>query len=56
MKGLGDNPITVQFRLDNDAVIEVAAEGEGGNFAQGPFFTKSSELETVNEETSHQVN
>ena len=41
VKGLGDNPVTVQFRLDNDAVIEVAAAGEDGNFAQGSFFYNS---------------
>ncbi len=39
VKGLGDSPITMQFRLDEGAVIEVAAPGEETEFAQEPFLT-----------------
>ena len=37
VKGLGDSPFTMQFRLDHGAVIEVAASGEESEFAQEPF-------------------
>jgi hypothetical protein len=39
VNGLGDSPITMQFRLDHGAVIEVAAPGEESEFAQEPFLT-----------------
>jgi hypothetical protein len=39
IKGLGDSPITMQFRLDHGAVIEVAAPGEDLESAQEPFLT-----------------
>jgi len=37
VKGLGDSPITMQFRLDDDVVIEVAARGDESEWAQEPF-------------------
>ena len=37
IKGLGDSPITMQFRLDEGAVIEVVARGEDKESAQEPF-------------------
>ena len=37
VKGLGDSPITMQFRLDEGVVIEVAAQGEDSESAQEPF-------------------
>jgi hypothetical protein len=37
VKGLGDSPITMQFRLDEGAVIEVAASGEESQSAREPF-------------------
>ena len=39
IKGLGDSPITMQFRLDEGVVIEVAARGEDPESAQEPFLT-----------------
>ena len=39
VKGLGDSPITMQFRLDDDTVIEVAARGEESESAKEPFLT-----------------
>jgi hypothetical protein len=41
VKGLGDKPVTMQFLLDNGAIIEVAAPGEILTLAQGPFFPDS---------------
>ena len=38
IKHLGDAPVTMQFRLDHEAVIEVAVPGEMASEAQGPFF------------------
>jgi hypothetical protein len=40
VKGLGDSPITMQFRLDEGAVIEVAAPEEDSEAAQEPFINK----------------
>lgn len=37
VKGLGDSPITMQFRLDEGPVIEVAARGEDSESAKEPF-------------------
>jgi len=37
VKGLGESPITMQFRLDEGAVIEVAASGEESQSAREPF-------------------
>jgi len=37
VKGLGDSPFTMQFRLDEGTVIEVATPGEESEFAQEPF-------------------
>jgi len=43
VKHLGDNPLTMQFRLDDGTIIEIAASGENEELARGPFFTKSPE-------------
>ena len=43
VKGLGDQPVTMQFRLDNGTTIEIAAAGEEIAIAQGPFFADSNE-------------
>jgi len=43
IKRLGDSPVTLLFRLDNDAIIEVAVAGEDETFARGPFFTDTIE-------------
>lgn len=43
VKGLGDKPVTMQFLLDNGAIIEVAAPGEVLALAQGPFFSNIAE-------------
>jgi len=40
---LGDKPVTLQFRLDDGTIVEVAAPGESVGLAQGPFFTDSKE-------------
>ena len=37
VKGFGDFPITMQFRLDDGSVIEIAASSEEEKLAQGPF-------------------
>jgi hypothetical protein len=37
IKRLGDNPILLQFRLDNGAIIQLAAPGEVRSLACGPF-------------------
>lgn len=50
VKRLGDNPVTMQFRLDNDAVIEVAAPGDAVQEAQGPFFAESDQDEQSTKE------
>ena len=42
VKHLGDNPITMQFRLDEGAVIEVAVSAEMATVAQGPFFSNTT--------------
>ena len=38
-KGLGDSPITMQFRLEEEAVIEIAARGEDSESTQEPILT-----------------
>jgi hypothetical protein len=43
VKGLGDNPVTMQFLLDNAVIIEVAVPGEVSDVAKGPFFSDISE-------------
>lgn len=43
VKGLGDTPVTMQFRLDDGAIIEVAAPGDVSEEAQGPFFSDASQ-------------
>jgi hypothetical protein len=42
IKGLGDKPVTIQFRLDGGEVIELAAQGEDLDDARGPFFTNDN--------------
>jgi hypothetical protein len=42
VKGLGDTPVTVQYQVDEGAVIEIAAPGEDAALAQGPFFSNST--------------
>ena len=39
VKHLGDSPVTMQFRLDDGEVIEIAAPGEQAELARGPFFS-----------------
>ena len=41
-KRLGDSPVTMQFRLDDGTVIEVAASSEELTLAQGPFFSEAT--------------
>ena len=48
-KGLGDQPVTMQFKLDDGTIIEIAAAGETTVLAQGPFFADS--LESVPADT-----
>ncbi len=42
IKGLGDKPVTAQFRLDSGAIIEVAAPSDASALAQGPFFVDTT--------------
>ena len=42
VKGLGDKPVTMQFLLDNGAILEVAVPCETLTLAQGPFFSDIS--------------
>lgn len=42
VKGLGDSPVTMRFKLDDGAVIEIAAKGESSALAQGPFFSNTT--------------
>jgi hypothetical protein len=32
----------MRFKLDNGAVIEIAAKGESSTLAQGPFFSNAT--------------
>ena len=41
-KRLGDSPVTMQFRLDDGTVIEVAASSKESTLAQGPFFSNTA--------------
>jgi len=43
VKGLGDKPVTMQFRLDDGTIIEIALSSEMATLAQGPFFVNLSE-------------
>ena len=36
-KRLGDSPVTLQLRLDDGTIIEVAAAAEASDHVQGPF-------------------
>jgi hypothetical protein len=42
VKRLGDSPVTMQFRLDDGTVIEVAASSKESTLAQGPFFSNTA--------------
>ena len=42
VKGLGDSPVTMQYRLDGGQVIEIAAQSDDLADAQGPFFTNDN--------------
>jgi hypothetical protein len=37
VKRLGENPVTLRFRLDDGAVVQMAAPGDALELAQGPF-------------------
>jgi hypothetical protein len=43
VKGLGDSPVTMQYRLDGGEVIELAAQSDDLADAQGPFFTNDNQ-------------
>jgi hypothetical protein len=42
VKGLGDKPVTMQYRIDGGGIIEVAAQGEDAEDARGPFFSNAT--------------
>jgi hypothetical protein len=42
VKGLGDKPVTMQYRLDGGEVIEIAVPSEMLTKAQGPFFSNTT--------------
>ena len=46
VKGLGDSPVTMKYRLDDGGVIEIAAQGEDLEDDKGPFFSKTIEGES----------
>ena len=50
VKHLGDNPVTMQFGLDDGTIIEIAVSGENVELARGPFFAKSPEKSSDVEE------
>jgi hypothetical protein len=37
VKGLGDNPTILRFRLDDESIIQMAVPGDAREIAQGPF-------------------
>lgn len=43
VKHLGDNPVTMQFGLDDGTIIEIAASGENVELARGQFFSETTE-------------
>lgn len=43
VKHLGDNPVTMQFELDDGTIIEIAVPGENQDLGCGPFFPKTME-------------
>jgi hypothetical protein len=43
VKGLGHKPVTMQYRLDDGEVIEIAAQSEDLADAQGPFFSDTDQ-------------
>jgi hypothetical protein len=43
VKRLGENPVILRFRLDNGAVLQVAAPGDALELAQGPFSTSEAQ-------------
>ena len=42
VKGLGDKPVTMHFRLDGGQIIEIAAQSDDLEDARGPFFANST--------------
>jgi len=48
---LGDKPVTMQFRLDDDTIIEITAAGETVKLAQGSFFADSNEAISTDKAT-----
>ena len=42
VKRLGESPVILRFRLDNGAVLQMAASGEALELAQGPFSTSEA--------------
>jgi hypothetical protein len=42
VKRLGENPVILRFRLDNGAVLQMAASGEALELVQGPFSTSEA--------------
>jgi hypothetical protein len=48
-KRLGDQPVTMQFKLDDGTIIEIAAAGETVKLAQGPFFSDSNESVSIDD-------
>jgi len=46
-KGLGDQPVTMQFKLDNGTIVEIAVAGETATLARGPFFADSNESTSI---------
>ena len=43
VKRLGENPVILRFRLDNRAVLQLAASAEALELAQGPFSTSEAQ-------------
>lgn len=52
VKGLGDRPVAVAFRLDDDAHIEVAAPREKRELAVGPYVAAEIERSGGGQDTS----
>ena len=42
VKGLGDAPTILRFRLDDESVIQMAVPGESVSLARGPFPTSEA--------------
>lgn len=48
VKGLGESPVTMQYRLDDGGVIEIATSSEELPDERGPFFDSGSPRATGN--------